>query len=34
MPTEDDLYEKLLIVKTTDADGNVLERERCTTVMQ
>jgi hypothetical protein len=28
----DDLYEKLLILKTTDADGNVVERERRTTV--
>jgi hypothetical protein len=28
----DDLYEKLLILKTTDADGNVIERERRTTV--
>jgi hypothetical protein len=28
----DDLYEKLLVLKTTDADGNVIERERRTTV--
>jgi hypothetical protein len=28
----DDLYEKLLILRTTDADGNVVERERRTTV--
>lgn len=28
----DDLYEKLLILKTTDTDGNVVERERRTTV--
>jgi len=28
----DDLYEKLLILKTTDADGNEIERERRTTV--
>jgi hypothetical protein len=28
----DDLYEKLLILKTTDAKGNVVERERRTTV--
>jgi hypothetical protein len=28
----DDLYEKLLILKTTDGDGNVVERERRTTV--
>jgi hypothetical protein len=28
----DDLYEKLLIIRTTDADGNVVERERRTTV--
>lgn len=28
----DDLYEKLLILKTTDADGNAIERERRTTV--
>jgi hypothetical protein len=28
----DDLYEKLLILKTTDGDGNVIERERRTTV--
>jgi hypothetical protein len=28
----DDLYEKLLILKTADADGNVVERERRTTV--
>jgi hypothetical protein len=28
----DDLYEKLLILKTIDADGNVIERERRTTV--
>ena len=28
----DDLYEKLLILKTTDADGNTVERERRTTV--
>jgi hypothetical protein len=28
----DALYEKLLIVKETDATGNVIERERCTTV--
>ena len=28
----DDLYDKLLVVKTTDADGNVVERERRTTV--
>jgi hypothetical protein len=28
----DDLYEKLLILRTTDADGNVIERERRTTV--
>jgi hypothetical protein len=28
----DDLYEKLLILKTTDADGNVLKRERRTTI--
>jgi hypothetical protein len=28
----DDLYEKLLILKITDADGNVVERERRTTV--
>jgi hypothetical protein len=28
----DDLYEKLLILKATDADGNVVERERRTTV--
>jgi hypothetical protein len=28
----DDLYEKLLILKTTDADGNLVERERRTTV--
>jgi hypothetical protein len=26
------LYEKLLILKTTDADGNLVERERRTTV--
>jgi hypothetical protein len=28
----DALYEKLLVVKETDATGNVIERERCTTV--
>jgi len=28
----DDLYEKLLILRTTDAEGNVVERERRTTV--
>ncbi|WP_051677248.1 hypothetical protein [Bradyrhizobium sp. URHD0069] len=28
----DDLYEKLMILRTTDADGNVVERERRTTV--
>jgi hypothetical protein len=28
----DNLYEKLLILKTTDTDGNVVERERRTTV--
>jgi hypothetical protein len=28
----DDLYEKLLILKTADAEGNVVERERRTTV--
>ena len=28
----DDLYEKLLILRTTDADGNVVESERRTTV--
>ena len=28
----DDLYEKLLVVKETDVDGNVIERERRTTV--
>lgn len=28
----DDLYEKLLILKITDAEGNVIERERRTTV--
>jgi hypothetical protein len=28
----DDLYEKLLILRTTDADGNMVERERRTTV--
>jgi hypothetical protein len=28
----DDLYEKLLIVRETDAEGNVIERERRTTV--
>ncbi|WP_338821631.1 hypothetical protein WDM22_26420 [Bradyrhizobium septentrionale] len=28
----DDLYEKLLILRTTDADGNVVERQRRTTV--
>jgi hypothetical protein len=28
----DDLYEKILILKTTDAEGNVVERERRTTV--
>jgi hypothetical protein len=28
----DDLYEKLLALKTTDAEGNVIERERRTTV--
>jgi hypothetical protein len=28
----DDLYEKLLILRTTDADGNFVERERRTTV--
>jgi hypothetical protein len=28
----DDLYEKLLILRTTDAKGNVVERERRTTV--
>jgi hypothetical protein len=28
----DDLYEKLLILRTTDANGNVIERERRTTV--
>src|SRR6202043_1747997 len=28
----DDLYEKLLILRTTDADGNGVERERRTTV--
>ncbi|MCK1715119.1 MULTISPECIES: hypothetical protein [unclassified Bradyrhizobium] len=28
----DDLYEKLMIIKTTDAKGNVIERERRTTV--
>jgi len=28
----DDLYERLLILKTTDKDGNVVERERRTTV--
>jgi hypothetical protein len=28
----DDLYEKLLILRTTDAKGNVIERERRTTV--
>jgi hypothetical protein len=28
----DDLYEKLLLLKTTDAEGNVVERERRTTV--
>jgi hypothetical protein len=28
----DDLYEKLLILRTTDAKGNVLERERRTTI--
>jgi hypothetical protein len=28
----DDLYEKLLVLKVTDADGNTVERERRTTV--
>jgi hypothetical protein len=28
----DDLYERLLILKTTDKDGNVVERERRTTI--
>jgi hypothetical protein len=28
----DDLYEKIMILKTTDADGKVVERERRTTV--
>ena len=28
----DELYEKLLVVKETDADGNEVERERRTTV--
>jgi hypothetical protein len=28
----DDLYEKLMILRTTDAEGNVIERERRTTV--
>lgn len=28
----DDLYEKLLILRTTDADGNVVGRERRTTI--
>jgi hypothetical protein len=28
----DDLFEKLLLVKETDADGNVVERERRTTI--
>jgi hypothetical protein len=28
----DDLYEKLLILRTTDAKGNVIERERRTTI--
>jgi hypothetical protein len=28
----DDLYEKLLILRTTDAEGNVVERERRTTI--
>jgi hypothetical protein len=28
----DDLYEKLMILRTTDANGNVIERERRTTV--
>src|SRR6202007_941037 len=28
----DDLYEKLLILRTTDAEGNVIERERRTTI--
>lgn len=28
----DDLYEKLMILRTTDAKGNVVERERRTTV--
>ena len=28
----DQLYDKLCIVSETDADGNVIERERCTTI--
>lgn len=28
----DDLYEKLLVLKITDDEGNVIERERRTTV--
>lgn len=28
----DDLYEKLLVVQTTDSEGNVVEGERRTTV--